>query len=93
MMKDILKNNPEAVALAGKQLLAIGKDLLGGKIDDVYQQAEMARQKYREWEELDRAAADVEAVIREREGMVAVQHVVVDLVGTIVGAALRSQLG
>ena len=93
MMKDILKNNPEAVALAGKQLLAIGKDLLGGKIDDVYQQAEMAHQKYREWEELDRAAADVEAVIREREGMVAVQHVVVDLVGTIVGAALRSQLG
>lgn len=91
MMKDILKNNPEAVALAGQQLLAIGKDLVGGKIDSVYNKAEVARQKYREWEELDRATADVEVAIRERERMVAVQHVVVDLVGTLVGAALRSQ--
>ena len=91
MMKDILKNNPQAVALAGQQLMEIGKQLIGGKIDEVYTKAEVARQKYREWEELDRATADVEAVMREREGMVAVQHVVVDLVGTMVGAALRSQ--
>ena len=91
MMKDILKNNPEAVAAAGQQLLAIGKDLVSGKIDSVYKRAEVARQKYQEWEELDRATADVEGAIRDREGMIAVQHVVVDLVGTMVGAALRSQ--
>jgi len=91
-MKEILERNREAVREAGRRLVEIGAELAAGKIDEALARLESARQNYREWEELDRATADIEGVIRDREGMLAVQHVLGELVGTVLGAALRSGL-
>lgn len=91
-MKEILERNREAVREAGRRLVEIGAELAAGKIDEALARLETARQNYREWEELDRATADIEGVIRDREGMLAVQHVLGELVGTVLGAALRSGL-
>jgi len=129
-MKEILERNREAVREAGRRLVEIGAELAAGKIDEALARLETARQTYREWEELDRATADIEGVIRDREGgkaasewcsphraaqwrmvtgtqptnlrpcrkscpcgsHLAVQHVLGELVGTVLGAALRSGL-
>ena len=91
-MKEILERNSEAVREAGRKLVEIGAELAAGKIDDALARVEAVRQTYREWEELDQAAADIEGVIRGREGMLAVQHVLAELVGTVLGSVLRSRL-
>ena len=91
-MKEILEQNGDAVREAGRQLLEIGTILDAGRIDDALAQAATARQTYREWEELDQARADIEGVIRDREGMVAMQNVLVDLTGAVIGAALIPRL-
>ena len=64
-------------------LLEIRTILAAGKIDDALVQAAAARQTYREWEELDQARADIEDVIRDREGMIPMQNVLADLTGSI----------
>lgn len=91
-MKEILERNSEAVREAGRQLVEIGAELAAGKIDDALARLDAARQAYPEWEELDHAAADIEGVIRDREGMLAVQHILAEIVGTVLGSALRSRL-
>ena len=92
-MKEILRENKEAVRNAGLALIDIGSQLAAGKIDEALGQLAESRQKYREWDELDRAVVKIESVIRERESMLAVQQVVGEMVGVILGAALRSRLG
>ena len=91
-MKELLEQNRDAVREAGCQLLEIGTILAAGKIDDALDRAATARQTYREWDELDQARADIEGVIRDREGMVAMQNVLVDLAGAVIGAALIPRL-
>ena len=91
-MKEILERNREAVREAGRRLVEIGAELAAGKIDDALARVEAVRQTYREWDELDQARVDIEGVIRDREGMLAVQHILADLVGTVLGAALTSRL-
>ena len=91
-MKEILERNSEAVREAGRQLVEIGAELAAGKIDDALARLDIARQAYSEWEELDQAAADIEGVIRDREGMLAVQHILAEIDGTVLGSALRSRL-
>lgn len=91
-MKEILRENKEAVRDAGLALIDIGSQLAAGKIDEALGRLEASRQKYREWDEIDGAVAKIESVIRERESMLAVQQVVGEMVGIILGAALRSRL-
>lgn len=91
-MKEILERNSEAVREAGRQLVEIGAELAAGKIDDAMARLDTARQAYPEWEELDKAAADIEGVIRDREGMLAVQNILAEIVGTVLGSVLRSRL-
>ena len=91
-MKEILEQNSEVVREAGRQLVEIGAELAAGKIDDALARLDAARQAYPEWEELDQAAADIEGVIRDREGMFAVQHILAEIVGTVLGSVLRSRL-
>ena len=119
-MKEILERNSEAVREAGRQLVEIGAELAAGKIDDALARLDTARQAYTEWDELDQAAADIEGVIRDREGgraaaksvlaaltqaldaaltqnrpcgsHLAVQHILAEIVGTVLGSALRSRL-
>jgi hypothetical protein len=91
-MKEILERNSEAVREAGRQLVEIGAELAAGKIDDALARLDAARQAYPEWEELDQAAADIEGAIHDRERMLAVQHILAEIVGTVLGSALRSRL-
>jgi len=91
-MKEILERNSEAVREAGRQLVEIGAELAAGKIDDALARIDAARQAYPEWEVLDQAEADIDGVIRDREGMLAVQHILAEIVGTVLGSALRSRL-
>ena len=91
-MKEILERNSEAVREAGRQLVEIGAELAAGKIDDALARIDAARQAYPEWEVLDQAAADIDGVIRDREGMLAVQHILAEIIGTILGSALRSRM-
>jgi len=91
-MKEILERNSEAVREAGRQLVEIGAQLAAGKLDDALARLDTARQAYPEWEELDQAAADIEGVIRDRKVMLAVQHILAEIVGTVLGLALRSRL-
>jgi len=91
-MKEILERNSEAVREAGRQLVKIGTELAAGKIDDALARLDTARQAYPEWDELDQAVADIEGVIRDCEGMLAVQHILAEIVGTVLGSALRSRL-
>jgi hypothetical protein len=92
MMREILKQNEAAVREAGRQLVEIGAELAAGKIDEAFARLAAAQGQYAEWDELDQARVDIEGVIRDREGMLAVQHILADLVGTVLGAALRSRL-
>jgi hypothetical protein len=92
MMREILRQNETAVREAGRQLVKIGAELAAGKIDEALARLATAQGQYAEWDELDQARADIEGVIRDREGMLAVQHILADLVGTVLGVALRSRL-
>ena len=92
MMREILKQNETAVREAGRQLVEIGAELTDGKIDEALARLAAAQGRHAEWDELDQARADIAGVIRDREGMLAVQHILVDLVGTMLGAALRTRL-
>lgn len=91
-MREILKQNEAAVREAGRQLVEIGAELAAGKIDEAFARLAAAQGQYVEWDELDQARVDIEGVIRDREGMLAVQHILADLVGTVLGTALRSRL-
>lgn len=92
-MKEILYENKETVRDAGLALIDIGSKLAAGKIDEAVARLDESRQKYREWDELDHAVAKIESVKRERESALAVQQVVGEMVGVILGAAVRSGLG
>jgi hypothetical protein len=92
-MKEILRENKEAVREAGLALIEIGSKLAAGKIEDALKSLEDSRQRYREWEELDGAVVKIESAIRERASLLAVQQVVGEMVGVILGLALRSRLG
>ena len=91
-MKEILERNSEVVREAGRQLVEIGAELAAGKIDDALARLDAARQAYPEWEELDQAAAAIDGVIRDREGMLAVQHILAEIIGPVLGSALRSRM-
>ncbi|GEM_PF-358881 len=92
MMREILKQNEIAAREAGRQLVEIGAELAGGKIDEALARPAAAQGKYAEWKELDQPQADIEGVIRDREEMLAVQHILVDLVGTGAGGGLADEV-
>jgi len=92
-MREILRENEGTVREAGLALIEIGSKLAAGKIEDALKSLEDSRQRYREWEELDGAVVKIESVIRERASLLAVQQVVGEMVGVILGLALRSRLG
>ena len=84
----MLEEDREVVREVGRQLMEIGAVLAEGKMDEALERAATARRTYREWEQLDRARADIEGVIRNRERMVATRRELAELVGTIIRAAL-----
>ena len=95
-MTDILRENETQMREAGLVLIAIGLQLTGGKYDEALADLEeltAVRQKYRPWEDLERARAKIESVIRERGSMETLQQVAAEMIGVVLGAALRSRLG
>ncbi|MBT8339862.1 MAG: hypothetical protein HKP58_10715 [Desulfatitalea sp.] len=87
-MKTILEQNSEIVRQAGKALVKIGADLADGQIDGALDKLETAKQQYKEWEELDKAIADIEQAGRGNKANQAVQHVLTQLVGTILATSM-----
>ena len=92
-MKTILEQNSEVVRQAGQALVKIGADLAAGQIDGALDKLETAKQQYKEWEELDKAIADIEQAGRGNQANEAVQQVLVQLVGTILATSMRGQSG
>ena len=92
-MKTILEQNSEVVRQAGQALVKIGADLAAGQIDGALDKLETAKQQYREWEELDKAIADIEQAGRSVQASEEVQQVLVQLVGTILATSMRGQSG
>jgi hypothetical protein len=90
-MKTILEQNSDVVRQAGQALVKIGADLAAGKIDGALDKLESAKQQYREWEELDKAIADIEQAGRGNQANQAVQQVLVQLVGTILATSMRGR--
>lgn len=92
-MKEILHEHEAAVRQAGQALAEVGAELASGRIDAALARLTAAPQKYPEWDELDQATADIAAVMRDREAMLAVHQILGDLAGTVLGSALRAGLG
>ena len=92
-MKEILRENEAAVRQTGQALVEVGAELASGHIDAALSRLAAGLQKYSEWDELDQATADIASVIRERESMLAVQQILGELAGTVIGSALRLGLG
>ncbi len=90
MIEKILKDNEGAVKKAGEELINIGNMLAGGKIDEVLERLKAADAKYYEWQELNEAIVDIEAVMRDRETMLAIRYVLEELLAVILATAVKS---
>ena len=83
-MKETLEQNKDAIQKAGERLIEIGTMLIEGKVEDALAQATKDRQAYRDWEELDQARIDIEKAIRDRDRMVDIQNVLMNLVKDVI---------
>lgn len=90
MIEKILKDNEAAVKRAGEELIDIGKMLADGKIDEVLKRLKVADAKYHEWQELNTAIVDIEAVMRDRETTLAIRYVLEELLAVILATAVKS---
>lgn len=92
MIDRILHDNKDAVREAGKELVDIGQELVDGKIDEVIERFRDASQKYEAWAELDSAIIDIDAVIRDRQTMIAVQFVLEKMLAVLLAAAIKAAI-
>lgn len=84
---DVLKANEGAVVRAGLTLVALGAELVAGRIDDALARADAASRKYPEWTALENAAIAVRAETRDEEQMPDIERAIMRLVwATIKGA-------
>ena len=88
-MKQILEQNSDVIREAGQALVDIGSELAAGRIDDAFERMEAARQKYVEWQELDRAILDIEEAVSNRTNTLAVQQFLTELISSVLGIAIR----
>ena len=89
-MKEILQENSDAVRQAGEALVEIGTELAAGRIENALGRLEVAQQQYLAWAELDQAIIDIQEAVHDRKNTLAVQQILTELVGTILGSALRT---
>ncbi len=84
---DVLKANEGAVVRAGMTLVALGAELVAGRIDDALARADAVARKYPEWTELEEATIAVRAETREEEQMPEIERAIMRLVwGAVKGA-------
>jgi len=86
---DVLKANEGAVVHAGLTLLALGAELVAGRIDDALARADAAVRKYPEWTALEEAAIAVRAETREEDRMPDIERAIMRLVWVTVKGAIR----
>ncbi len=86
---DVLKANEAAVVRAGLTLVALGAELVAGRIDDALARADAAVQKYPEWAALEEAAIAVRAETREEEQMPEIERAIMRLVWAAVKGAIH----
>lgn len=85
---DVLKANEGAVVRAGLTLVALGAELVAGRIDDALARADAASRKYPEWTALENAAIAVRAETREEEQMPDLERAIMRLVWATVKGAI-----
>ena len=88
-MRDLLAKHPGAVQEAGMRLIALGAELLAGRIDDAIARAQADGQKYPEWVALDNAAVTINAAARERAQGDDIRDALMQLVWAAVVSSVR----
>jgi len=86
---DVLKANEGAVVRAGLTLVALGAELVAGRIDDAMARADAASRKYPEWTALEEAAIAVRAETREEEEIPDIERAIMRLVWATVKGAIH----
>lgn len=86
---DVLKANEGAVVRAGLTLVALGAELVAGRIDDALAHADAAMRKHPEWTALEEATIAVRAETREEEQMPEIERAILRLVWATVKGAIR----
>ncbi len=86
---DVLKANEGAVVRAGLTLVALGAELVAGRIDDAMARADAASRKYPDWTALEEAAIAVRAETREGEQIPDIERAIMRLVWATVKGAIH----
>lgn len=86
---DVLKANEGAVVRAGLTLVALGAELVAGRIDDAMARADAASRKHPEWTALEEAAIAVRAETREEEEIPDIERAIMRLVWATVKGAIH----
>lgn len=86
---DVLKANEGAVVRAGLTLVALGAELVAGRIDDALARANAASRKYPEWTALEETAIAVRAETREEEQIPDIERAIMRLVWATVKGAIH----
>ena len=86
---DVLKANEGAVVRAGLTLVALGAELVAGRIDDALARADAASRKYPEWTALEDAAIAVRTETREEEQIPDIERAIMRLVWATVKGAIH----
>jgi len=88
-MIEILQKHPEIIQDVGLRLMALGAELLAGKIDDALARATASAQQYPEWAELEKATIAIDADVREQSQAEELEKALMQLVWAVVAASVR----
>ena len=92
-LRQLWAEDPESVRAAGRELMALGRLLAEGRIEEAAARAEAAAALYPEWEQLDAAAAALDDETGSRKRAEAVREVALKIGAALLRAAVRQALG
>ena len=92
-LRQLWTEDPESVRAAGRELMALGRLLAEGRIEEAAARAEAAASLYPEWEQLDAAAAAFDEETEARQRAEAVREVALKIGSALLKAAVRQALG
>jgi len=91
-MIEVLQKHPEIIQDVGLRLMALGAELLAGKIDDALARAKASAQQYPEWAELEKAAVAIDAAVREQSQAEELEKALMQLVWAVVATSVRDAI-
>ena len=86
---DVLEANEGAVLRAGLTLVALGAELVAGRIDDALARADAASRKFPEWTALEDAGIAIRGATREEEQMPDIERAIMRLVWATAKGAIH----